>query len=340
MHNKTRAAFQTYTDQLARLNRVSSVSTKFSVEPTVEQTLEDRVQESADFLRNINSISRAEQSGQVLGLGASGPVAGRTDTTGNGKREPRSVTDLSERAYVCKKTNFDTSVPYSLLDGWAKFPNFHARIRDHMIRQIARDRLMIGWNGTSAAANTNPTVNTLLQDVNIGWLQHLRTDAPARVMSAKKMGEADGADYRNLDALVFDVCNELIAEHHRGDPSIVVIVGSQLLNDRYLSMINNPTADAPTERAAWQTTILNKTVGGRQAFTVPFFPARSVLVTAPSNLSIYWQEGSHRRHIEDEPKRDRIVDYLSINEAYVVEDTGKCALVEGILLPDGKGGWA
>jgi len=339
MHNKTRALFQTYTDQLSRLNGVESTSTKFSIDPTVEQTLEDRIQDSADFLQSINMISRTEQSGQILGLGASGPVAGRTNTAEK-DRKPRAVTGLTKREYTCRKTDFDTFVPYALLDSWAKFPDFHARIRDHVTRQIARDRLMIGWNGTSAAANTNPVKNTLLQDVNIGWLQHLRTDAPARVMSGKKMGEAKGADYRNLDALVFDVCNELVAEHHRGDPSIVVIVGNQLLNDRYLSLINNPTADAPTERAAWQTTILNKTIGGRSALTVPFFPARSVLVTSPSNLSIYWQAGSHRRHIEDEPKRDRIVDYLSINEAYVVEDMGKCALVEGILLPDGQDGWA
>ena len=42
---------------------------------------------------------------------------------------------------------------------------------------------MIGWHGTSTAPDTDRTANPLLQDVNIGWLQHIRTDAPAQVMS-------------------------------------------------------------------------------------------------------------------------------------------------------------
>ena len=40
------------------------------------------------------------------------------------------------------------------------------------------------------------------------------------------------------------------------------------------------------------------------------------------------------------PKRDRIEDYQSVNEAYVIEDYGKCALIDGITVPDGAGGWA
>ena len=32
-----------------------------------------------------------------------------------------------------------------------------------------------------------------------------------------------------------------------------------------------------------------------------------MLITKLSNLSIYWQDGARRRHIEEEPKRNRIV---------------------------------
>ena len=63
---------------------------------------------------------------------------------------------------------------------------------------------------------------------------------------------------------------------------------------------------------------------------VPYFPANSLLITPLSNLSVYWQSGTRRRRIVDNPARDRIEDYQSVNEAYVIEDMGKCAFVENI----------
>ena len=62
-------------------------------------------------------------------------------------------------------------------------------------------------------------------------------------------------------------------------------------------------------------------------------PARSgktVFITSLDNLSIYFQEGSRRRHVKDAPERDRVETYESSNDAWVVEDFGMVALVEGI----------
>jgi hypothetical protein len=87
------------------------------------------------------------------------------------------------------------------------------------------------------------------------------------------------------------------------------------------------------------TLLLNRVIAGRSAMTVPFFPGRSILVTMPKNLSIYWQSGSHRRRVIDNPKRDRIEDYLQVREDYVVEDMGAACLIENVLVPDGSGGW-
>ncbi len=53
-------------------------------------------------------------------------------------------------------------------------------------------------------------------------------------------------------------------------------------------------------------------------------------MTTLSNLSIYFQNDRRRRHIKDEPERDRIADYQSSNEAYVIEDMGLVAMVENI----------
>ena len=70
MKKNTRFAFNAYLQQLARLNGVAveELSSKFTVEPSVQQTLEDQIQQSAAFLTLINVTPVTEQSGQLLGL--------------------------------------------------------------------------------------------------------------------------------------------------------------------------------------------------------------------------------------------------------------------------------
>jgi hypothetical protein len=48
------------------------------------------------------------------------------------------------------------------------------------------------------------------------------------------------------------------------------------------------------------------------------------------HLSIYWQQGGRRRTIVDNAKRDRIENYESSNDAYVVEDFGSGCVIEHI----------
>jgi P2 family phage major capsid protein len=334
MRNDTRTLFNAYLARQAELNGVADATAKFAVAPTIEQTLEDRIRESADFLKQVNVVPVDQMAAEKLGLGMGSPAASRTDTT-KADRAPRNLVSLDGRGYTCVQTNFDTFITYRQLDTWAKFPDFQTRVRNQTTQQIARDRLMIGWNGDSAAADTDLAAHPLLQDVNVGWLKHIRDDAPARVMKGMKVGA--GGDYENFDAAVFDAANELLDDWYRESPDLIAIAGRHLLNDKYLSLINS--TDKPTEHNALQTLILSRTMGGRKAITVPYFPAASILITSPDNLSIYWQNGTRRRMIQDNPKRDRIEDYQSVGEAYVVEDYGKCALIDGILQPDGAGGW-
>ena len=56
------------------------------------------------------------------------------------------------------------------------------------------------------------------------------------------------------------------------------------------------------------------------------------MITKLSNLSIYWQEETRRRHLKDEPEYDRIANYESVNEAYVVEEYELAVLVENIVI--------
>lgn len=331
MHNDTRRLFKEYLGVLAALNGVDDVTTKFSVDPSVAQTLETRIQESSGFLQQINVLGVTEQSGEKVGLGVSGPIAGTTDTTAQ-DRQTRDVTVLDSLGYLCTQTNFDSHITYKKLDAWRKFKDFQARIRDAILRRQALDRIMIGWNGTSRAATSNIATNPLLQDVNIGWLQKVRTTAPERVLDegavAGKVTVGATGDYKTLDGLVFDAV-QMLDPWHRNHPNLVVMVSRDLMHEKLLAAVEKGAASNQEENAA-QEIVSRARLGGLPVVDAPFFPAGTVLVTVLSNLSIYWQEGARRRHLKDEPEYDRIADYQSSNDAYVVEDFGLIALVEKI----------
>ena len=334
MRNETRLVYNALLSQIGRLNGVAEVGKQFNVAPTIQQRLESKMQDSSDFLGKINMTPVVEAQGAKLGLGVSGPVASRTNTD-NADRQTRDVSTLDSKGYQCVQTNFDTHLKYQKLDAWAKFPDFQTRVALAILRRQALDRIMIGFNGISIAATTDLATNPLLQDVNKGWLQHLREDAPENVLDegatagTVKIGAAAGSDYKNLDAAVYDAIG-LLAPWYQHDPDLVVILGRELLADKYFPMVN--VTQAPSETLAADIVISQKRVGGLQAVTVPYFPANAMLVTTFDNLSIYWQEGARRRRVEENPKRDRVENYESSNDAYVVEDNDRAALVENIQL--------
>ncbi|BCX45076.1 MULTISPECIES: phage major capsid protein, P2 family [Stenotrophomonas] len=334
MRTETRRLFEGYTQQVATLNNVSGVANTFSVEPTVQQSLEARMQESSTFLQAINMVGVNELKGQKVGVGITGTIAGRTDTSGNGERNPSDPTSLVSNTYECQKTDFDTALPYARLDAWAHRPEFQTLIRDAIIQRQALDRIMIGWHGTSIAINTDRVANPMLQDVNKGWLQKYREHAPERVMtegvdgSGKIKVGGTGADYGNIDALVMDLVANMIDPWHQEDPSLVVICGRQLVHDKYFPIINRD--NAPTEKVAAELILGAKRIGGLQPVIVPFFPAKSLMVTSLSNLSLYWQIASRRRHIIEQPNKNRVANFESSNDDYVVEDYGLGAVAENI----------
>lgn len=334
MRNETRLAFNAYKAALARLSGIADVAEKFTVAASVQQKLETRIQESSDFLSRINMLGVTEQAGEKLGLGIGSPVASTTDTNTK-DREPTDPTSLDATGYLCTQTNFDTLIKYSKLDAWAKFPDFQTRVRDVILKRQALDIMTIGFNGTSRAATSDRNANPLLQDVNIGWLQKYRTHASKRVMAEVVQGSGKiriggNGDYQNLDALVMDAVNNLIDPWYQEDTELVVLLGRDLLADKYFPLVN--TKQAPSEQLAADMIISQKRVGGLQAVRAPFFPAGKMLVTRLDNLSRYYQEGGRRRTVVDNAKRDQIENYESSNDAYVVEDYGLGCLIENIEL--------
>lgn len=339
MRKETRFAFTALAVQIALLNGVASAHEKFNVTPSVQQTLEVAIQESDGFLKQINLIGVVEQTGEALLLGVNGPIAGRTDTAGGTRRTPVDRSALTKDSYACKQTNFDSSFPYALLDAWAKFPDFQVKLSKAIVLRQALDRIMIGFNGTSAATATNRATSPLLQDVNIGWLQKIRVGAADRVLDEATIGHRKvikvagvdtvfEGDYANLDGLVFDAV-EMLDPWHRTRPDLRVLVSRNLMHSKLLTAVQKGADSNQEENAADE--IVNKArLGGLPVVDAPFFPDNTVLVTTLSNLSIYYQEGARRRHLKDEPEYDRVADYQSSNDAYVIEDFGLVALVEGI----------
>ncbi|MCA7962403.1 phage major capsid protein, P2 family [Burkholderia cenocepacia] len=333
MNPITRRALTRYMDNIAKLNGVASVAEKFAVAPSVQQTLEKRIQESAAFLQRINVQGVTEQMGEKLGLLIGAPIASTTDTT-KGDRITVDLTDMDPNKFVCTQTNFDTHQRYSKLDAWAQFPNFQTMVRDVNAQQQALDRIRIGFNGVSRADTSDRAKNPNLEDVNKGWLQKYRDQAKDRVLSEGKKGSgklviggADG-DYSNLDALVYEAANSLIEPWYAESPDLVVLCGRDTLLDKYFPIVarDNP----PTETLAASLVISQKRIGNLQAVQVPFMPRGKLFITIPKNLSIYWQIGGRRRAVIDNPKRDQVEFFESSNEAYVVEDFGAGCLIENV----------
>ncbi|HEY0626676.1 MAG TPA: phage major capsid protein, P2 family [Allosphingosinicella sp.] len=341
MRNDTRALFNKYTARIALLSGVASSAVMFTVEPSVAQKLEEKTQATSEFLTRINFYEVDQQEGEKVGIGITGTIAGRTNTA-NADRQPIDPTGLTANSYRCEQTNFDTALKYAKLDAWRHKPEFQTIIRDAILKRQGLDRMLIGWNGTSVAAQTDRAANPLLQDVNKGWIQHVREDAPARVLddgalsgAGKAIYVAAGAvgvevDYVNLDALVFDAI-ELLEEPYRDDTELVVIVGRDLVHDKYFNIVN-AAGDKATEQLARDVLLSTKKIGGLPAVRVPGFPAGKLCITRLDNLSVYNQSGTRRRAIIDNPKRNQVENFESVNEAYVVEDYGIIAVVENIVM--------
>lgn len=362
MRNETRALFNAYVSQVALLNNVPSATTQFSVDPVVEQRLEDRIRNSSEFLLAINMEPVLNQSGETLGVGITGSIAGRTDTSGGNRVNPPNVGGNNRKhTYFCQETEYNWSRKYSAIDAWRHRPEFETLIRDDIVRQQALDRIKIGFHGVEAADQTDRVANPNLEDVNEGWLHKIRTDAPEQVFddgaltvfangannpglkaiyvkagaelfdpSLNNAATAE-ADYSSLDALVLDA-KRLIHESHRGDNDLVVIVGHDLVDDKYFNIAQKTGATATEVEATDRILRSTQMMGGLPAMRVSGFPANAILITKLSNLSIYWQEGTRRRMLKDEPEYKRVANYESLNEAYVVEEYQIASLVENIVL--------
>lgn len=358
----TRQRFNGYCAQVAKLNGVANTVTTFAVAPSVEQKFETKLKESIEFLGLINFENVIPQTAQTLGIETTRPIMGTKDTSGGARRDPTDPTDNDQtNTYLCQQTNFDWSRRYDKMDAWRHKPDFEVKTALAILRQQGRDLIMAGWYGTHRAATSDRIANPLLQDVAEGWLFKIRTRHPEQVFDDGNLTvKTDGtnnplvkaiyvkagvdlydesldnkatadADYSSLDALVLDA-KRMLPEWHRGDTDIVVVVGHDLIDEKYFQMAQ-ATGTTATEVEATDRVIRSKhQLGGYPAVRVPFFPATGMLITRLDNLSIYNQDGTRRRRLVDEPEYDRVANYESVNMDYVVEDYELAVLIENIVI--------
>ncbi|HGG5993927.1 TPA: phage major capsid protein, P2 family [Salmonella enterica subsp. diarizonae serovar 61:r:z53] len=337
----TRSNLDLYMAHQASINGlpVTGLAKNFAVDPAVQQRLENAMKDSTELTQKINVIGVTDQEGEKVLIDTTGPIA-RTNSSSDGttRRNPITPYDLAARRYRCEQVNYDTYISYAQLDAWNGQPDFAARISKQIALQIALDRIMIGFNGTSHALVSDFAANKRLQDVNIGWVEHIRKQAAARVMKGVTLATRDmnnkviaKGDYTNPDALVQDARSSLLDEWYKDAPDLVVLLSRNLFNSLRLPFINAMSQSNPnTELMAGQLIVASHLIGGLPTYFAPFFPDNAMLITSFSNLSIYFQKGSLRRLMREEPEYNRIATYQSMNDAYVVEDYGKCALIEDL----------
>lgn len=340
-----------------------NVEKQFSLSPTAEQRLEDMSRESNEFLGFVNVIGVRDQIGEVLALGAANLIAKTRTGNTSAQRRPEYLGNLEDREYRLYENLFDSMLQWAMVDHWSKFPDFANRYAAQVARSVALSRIMVGFNGEEYAVNSDKAANPLGEDVNVGWLQKLRLERPDHVLgratvTASGVTTATGAnepiyigndsdqadgDYKNVDALAYDMIAGM-PSWARNAPGMTVIVSSDLVDEKYFPMINRPLSaaidggKATSDEVVRDVIMSTKQIGGKPAMIVPFFPEGTMLVTPlasrpqadDSNLSIYYQEGSRRRFIRDEPENLGLVDYNSVNEGYVIESTDHAVLAENI----------
>lgn len=331
MQEATKVVLNAYTKAVAKQYGISDATEKFSVTPAATQRIIAQIRESNWFLSKVNIVSVNNQKGEALGLGVTGMIASRTDTSTDGTRKTKSVFNLKAMPYLCEQINFDTHMRYSQLDAFAHMKNFATIISTQTREQIDANKITIGFYGKDCVANTDPKANPNGEDVCKGWFQALREHNSKAMLvegkTAKEIRIGDGGDFINLDLAVMNV-RGLLHDACENAPDLVAIVGSDLLAYEKAKFYSK-NGNTPSEKSKIEELQVIGTYGGLPVISVPGFPPSGLMVTSLKNLSIYIQEGSIRRSVgKKNDERDQIENFESMNVAYVIEQLDKVAAIE------------
>lgn len=307
----------------------------FAVDAPRETKLKKAIMESNDFLKKINTTDVNQIKGQAVTVGSDQLSTGR-DATRFAGTEPT----IDGYEYELSVTDTVVHISWARLAEWANSggqKEFEQKLWAYVTEQIGADMLRVAWNGTHAAKKTDPKKFPNGEDINEGWHARIIRIAPAQVVGASLDGsgteiyfDPDGTrdangnplfDYKTLDAMAMDLINSVIHPAFRNSPDLVVIVGHDLMAAAQYRLYTE--ADKPSEHNAAQK--LDKSIAGRTAYTVPYFPGKRMVVTSLKNLSIYTQKGTRRRKTKDNDDKGRVESFYWRYEGYMVEEPLKYA---------------
>ncbi|WP_221800534.1 phage major capsid protein, P2 family [Oceanobacter mangrovi] len=327
MQNATRQLYTQHLNDLARTYGVPDVTKAFDISTPIETKIRKAIQESIEFLSLITMRTTDKLKGQALSVAVNGGGAKRTNTA-NGPRKGRVLGGPDGTNWELAFTEFDVAVPYELLDTWASEPQFYQFLMQAVWQSIGLDKMTIGFYGTSVAAESDIATNTLMEDVNIGWLHKLATENSSNYLTqsgatADQVSIGAAGDYKNLDQMVADVFNGIPV--HRRTGNEVAIVGHDLVADD-INKVLAIHGQTPTEKQV-QLVRLSKSYGTLPSIVVPKFPGMGVMVTDLKNLQLISQKSGMRRTERDEPDYNQITSYISDNDAYAIGDLSAIAAV-------------
>ena len=292
--------------------------------PKEAQARINALKTNSRLLSAINILGVANVKGRSQNFDLAGTLAATVDTNRHARRPAQQAWQPAQ--YFCRQTNFDAAFDYETLDAWMSETQdqalFEARARQTLERRILLDRVMIGFHGLIRAADSDRAKHPQLQDVNVGWLQQIREQAPQACLESVRVGE--GQRFPSLHRLVRHAVNHLLAPAWRDDPLLVALVGADLLPDAVCES-NEPGDDLVFHK---------QRLGGLQAATAAFFPGDSILITRLDNLSLYFNQNAMRYRCQEEPSLNQVAFYHSSEDAYVVENLAACALIEDVEIVD------
>ena len=327
MQNETRQIYTQHMNDLVQKYGVPDVTKEFNVSTPIETQIRKAIQESIEFLKLITMRTTDKLKGQALSVAVNGGGAKRT-VIANGKRRGRVLGGPDGTEWELAFTEFDVAVPYDLLDTWASEPKFYQYLMQAVWQSIGLDKMTIGFYGTSVAAESDIGTNTLMQDVNIGWLHKLATENATNYMTqsgsvGNEISIGAAGDYKNLDQMVSDVFNGIPV--HRRTGNEVAVVGHDLVADD-INKVLAIHGQTPTEKQV-PLVRLAKSYGTLPSMVVPKFPGKGVMITDLKNLQLISQKSGMRRTERDEPDYNQVATYISDNDAYAIGDLHAIAAV-------------
>lgn len=314
--NQTASALlQEYASNQAKAFNITDPSKQFAITGPKETILKNKLLEKALFLKMITVEDVDQKSGQVIQVGTSRLHTGR-------KKGGRHTTDSSVdgHEYALVETDSCAVVTWDMLSVWANSGNpgeFMKRMNENAFDNFSADLLRVGFNGIKVSETTDPTANPNGEDVNKGWQQLVKEDAPAQIIDLDVYLDPDGGgDYKTLDAMASDLINTKIHPSLRNDPNLVILAGADLVSFEQARLYD--AATTPTEKKAAQQ--LPHSIAGRKALVPPYFPGMRMVVTTLKNLHLYTQKNTRHRkseHVEDRKQHEN--SYLRW-EGYAVGD--------------------